>query len=55
MTIFDIAIRGLGEGVNVADKMGFQELDGLVEVIQLLLVTFFLGGQLLLEVVGTRF
>ncbi len=52
MTIFDVAIRGLGEGVDVPDKTGFQELNGFAEVIQLLLVTFFLGSQLLLEAVS---
>ena len=54
-TILNVAIWGLGEGVDVPDKMGLQELDCFIEVIQLLLVTFFFGGQLLLEVVGACF
>jgi len=51
-TIFNVAIRGLGEGVDIPDGTGFQEFNSFTEVIQLLLVTFFLGGQLLLEAVS---
>ncbi len=55
VAILDIAIQRLKEGVDIPDKMGLQELDCFVEVIQLLLVTFFFGGQFLLEVVGACF
>ncbi len=50
VTVFDVAIGGLREGVDVSDEMGLQEFDSFIEVIQLLLVTLFLGGQFLLEV-----
>src|SRR6266446_1134362 len=49
MAIFDIAGRGLGEGVDVADETGFEELDRLFMVIQLLFVLRFLGSAVLVE------
>src|SRR6266403_6237264 len=45
--VFDIAGRGLGEGIDVADEAGFEEFDRLFTVIQLLLVLHFLGSEVL--------
>src|SRR6266446_1909275 len=50
--IFDIAGRGLGEGVDVPDEAGFEELDRLFMVIQLLFVVRFLGGEVLVVAMG---
>ena len=50
--IFDIAGRGLGEGVDVSDKAGFKKLDRLFTVIQLLFVVCFLGGEVLVIAMG---
>ncbi len=55
LPVFSIAIWGLGEGVNVPDETGLQELDTLFEVIHAFLVLFFLGGKLVFEVVGVCF
>ncbi len=52
LAILGVAGRRLGEGVDVADEMGLQELNGFFEVIHLLLVLFFLSHTLLLEVVS---
>ena len=54
-TIFDIAVGRLGEGVDVANKSGFQEFDRLFMVIQLLFVVRFLGGEVLVVPVGASF
>jgi len=45
----------LGEGVDVSNEAGFQELDRLFMVIQLLFVVRFLGCQVLLEAMGAGF
>ncbi len=50
--IFDIAGRGLGEGVDVADEAGLEEFDRLFMVIQLLFVVRFLGGEVLVVSMG---
>ncbi len=50
--VFDIPVRGLGEGVNVPDETGFKKLDHLFTVIQLLFVVHFLGGEVLVVTVG---
>src|SRR6266481_4123941 len=55
LAVFDIPIGWLGEGVDVSDKTGFQELDRLFTVIQLLLVVRFLDGQVQLEAVSVGF
>ncbi len=55
MTIFDIPIRGSGEGFNIPNEVGLHELDGFVTVIQLLLELRFLGSQVLVVVMGLRF
>ncbi len=47
--IFSVAIRRLGEGVDIANEVGFQELNGFFEVIHLLLVLFFFAHELLFE------
>src|SRR6266446_6021046 len=52
MAIFDIAGRGLGEGVDVSDEMGLEELDRFFTVIQLLFVVRFLGGEVLVVAVS---
>ncbi len=52
MTIFDISVRRLGEGVDIPDKTGFKKLNRFFTVIQLLFVVRFLGGQVLVVVVG---
>src|SRR6266403_286039 len=51
--IFDIAGRGLGEGVDVPDEAGFEEFDRLFMVIQLLFAACFLGGEVLVIAMGT--
>src|SRR6266403_3084531 len=50
--VLNIAVRWLGEGVDVPDEAGLKELDCLFMVIQLLLMVRFLGGQVLLAAVG---
>src|SRR6266478_5653648 len=52
MAVFDISGRRLGEGVNIPDETGFEELDRLLVVIQLLFVVRFLGGKILVVTVG---
>src|SRR6266403_4343873 len=54
-TIFDVPIGRLGEGVDVSDKVGFKKLDRLFTVIQLLFVVRFLGGEVLVVMVGAGF
>ena len=53
--ILGIAIWRLGKGVNVPDKMGLPELNGLFKVIQFLFMLFFLAHTLLFEAVGAGF
>jgi len=55
LAIFGVTGGRLGEGVNVANETGLQELDGFFEVIHLLLVLFFLSQALLLEVMSAGF
>src|SRR6266436_4816537 len=52
MAVLNVAVGWLGEGVDVPDEAGLKKLDCLFTVIQLLFVVCFLGGQVLLEVVG---
>src|SRR6266446_4217733 len=52
LAVFDVPVGWSGEGVNIADEAGFQELDRFFTVIQLLFVVHFLGGQVLLEAMG---
>src|SRR6266446_4777966 len=51
-TIFNVALGRLGEGVDVPDEAGFEELDRLFTVIQLLFVVRFLGGEVLVVAMG---
>src|SRR6266478_10166281 len=53
--VLNVSVGWLGEGVNVSDEAGFQELDRLFTVIQLLFVVCFLGSHVLLEAVGASF
>src|SRR6266446_6868263 len=55
VAILDVSFGWLGEGVNIANEMGFKKLNRFFMVIQLLFVVCFLGGQVLLEVVGAGF
>ncbi len=52
MAVLHIPVGWLGEGVNVPNEVGFKKLNRLFTVIQLLFVVCFLGGQVLLEVMG---
>src|SRR6266436_6213282 len=52
MAIFDIAGRGLREGVDISDKAGLEELDRLFMVIQLLFVVRFFADEVLVVAVG---
>jgi len=45
--VLGVSVRWLAKGVNITDEAGFKELNGFVEVIQLLLMGLFLGGKLL--------
>ncbi len=55
MTIVNVPLGWLGEGVNVPDEVGLQELDRFFMVIQLLFVLRFLGSQVLVEAVSAGF
>src|SRR6266436_1490327 len=54
-TVLDIPIGWLEEGVDIPDEAGFEELDHLFMVIQLLFVVHFLGGQVLVKAVSAGF
>ncbi len=47
--VLDVAVWRVAEGVDVPDETGFKELNGFIKVIHLLLMAFFLGGELLVE------
>ena len=53
--VLDVALGRLGESVDIPDEVGFEELDCLFTVIQLLFVVRFLVCQVLLELVGAGF
>ena len=55
LAILNVAVGRLGEGVNITDKVGFQELNALFKVIHLLLVLFFFTQELLFEAVTMCF
>ncbi len=55
MAIFNVSVGWLGEGVDIPDKSGLEELDCLFMVIQLLFVVRFLGEQVLLVMVSVGF
>ncbi len=50
--VFDIAGRGLREGVDISDKTGLEEFDRLFMVIQLLFVVRFFADEVLVVAVG---
>ncbi len=50
--IFDVAVWGLRERLNIPDEVGLHELDGFVAVIHLLFVLGLFGSQVLLEPMG---